>query len=144
MTGFIEKLKPAIPMKLLFALAGTMWCCVGLMLTSMAVHWLCNYDGPAWIFAVTGLIAALTIHHFGFLKIVDKNLARINLLSERPCAFSFISWKSYLLIISMITLGITLRHTSIPKQYLSIIYLGIGMALFLSSIRYFRNLFMHY
>jgi len=144
MTGFIEKLKPAIPRKILFALAGIMWCCVGMMLASMAVRWLSDYTGHSWIFAATGLIAALLIHHFGFLKIADKNLRRISQLSEKPCAFSFISWKSYLLIISMVTLGITLRHTSIPKQYLSIIYMGIGMALFLSSIRYFRNMFMHY
>ncbi len=143
MTGFIERLKPAIPRKLLFGLAGTMWLGVGLMLTSMAFHWLYDYGGHAWIFGVTGFIAALTIHHFGFLRIVDRNLARINMLSEKPCAFSFISWKSYLLIIIMITLGITLRHTHIPRQYLSVIYLGIGLALFLSSIRYFRNLFLH-
>jgi hypothetical protein len=42
----------------------------------------------------------------------------------------------------MVTMGITLRHSPIPKQYLSVIYTGIGLALFLSSIRYFRNLLM--
>jgi hypothetical protein len=142
MTGFTEKIKPAIPRKLLLLIAGAMWCGVGIMLTLMAVHWLYNYKGNAWFFDVPGLVAALVIHHFGFLKLVDKNLGRISRLSERPCAFSFISWKSYLIIIIMVTLGITLRHSPVPKQYLSIIYLGIGLALFLSSIRYFRNLFM--
>jgi hypothetical protein len=39
----------------------------------------------------------------------------------------------------MVALGITLRHSSIPKQYLSILYNGIGLGLFLSGIRYFRN-----
>ncbi len=143
MTRITDKLKPAIPRRILYAIAGIMWCGVGIMLTAMAVHWLHNYTGPAWIFAVTGFITALIVHHFGFLKIVDKNLGRISRLSEKPCAFSFISWKSYLIIIFMVTLGITLRHSSLPKQYLSVIYLGIGLALFLSSIRYFRNLFLH-
>ena len=120
-----------------------MWCCVGIMLTSLAVHWLYIYEGNPLLFAVPGLIAALIIHHFGFLKIVDKNLGRITRLPGRPCVFSFISWKSYFIIIIMVTMGITIRHSPIQKQYLSVIYLGIGLALFLSSIRYFRNLLVN-
>jgi hypothetical protein len=38
----------------------------------------------------------------------------------------------------MIVLGSTLRHSSIPKQWLSVIYTGIGLALFLSGVKYFR------
>jgi len=140
MTGHENKFKPAVTKKVLLVIAGAMWCCVGTMLALMAVHWLYVYEGNPWFFAVPGFIAALIIHHFGFLKIVDKNLGRISQLPERPCIFSFISWKSYLIIIIMITIGVTLRHSSIPKQYLSVIYLGIGLALFLSSIRYFRKL----
>jgi hypothetical protein len=142
MTGFQNKYKPAVPKKVLLVIAGIMWCGVGIMLVSMAVHWLHNFQGNPWFFAVPGLIAALIIHHFGFLKIVDKNLGRLSRLPGKPCVFAFISWKSYLIILIMVTLGITLRHSPIPKQYLSVIYLGIGLALFLSSIRYFRNLFI--
>jgi hypothetical protein len=140
MTPFKEKFKPAVPRRLLLLIAGAMWCGVGVMLSLMAYHWLSAYEGHAWLFAIPGIIAALIIHHFGFLKIVDKNLGRISRLSPKPCVFSFISWKSYLIIVIMVTMGITLRHSPIPKQYLSVIYTGIGLALFLSSIRYFRNL----
>ncbi len=140
MTGFEEKFKPGVHKKVLLVIAGLMWCCVGTMLILMAVSWLYIYEGNPWIFAIPGSIAALIIHHFGFLKIVDKNLGRISRLTGKPCVFSFISWKSYLIIIIMVTLGIVLRHSHVPKQYLSVIYLGIGLALFLSSIRYFRNL----
>lgn len=143
MTGFDENFKPAIHKKILIVIAGAIWCCVGIMLSLMAVKWLYIYKGNIWFFAIPGFIAALVIHHFGFLRIVNKNLGRISGLPERPCIFSFISWKSYLIIIIMIAMGITLRHSPIPKQYLSVIYLGIGLALFLSSIRYFRNLLGH-
>lgn len=139
MTQLNEKFKPAVPKKLLLVIAGIMWCCVGIMLTLMAVQWLRLNEGNKWLFAIPGIAAALIIHHFGFLKIVDKNLGRISDLPGNPCIFSFISWKSYLIIIIMITMGITLRHSAIPKEYLSVIYLGIGLALFLSSIRYFRK-----
>lgn len=142
MTSHKKNFKPSVPKKILLVIAGVMWCCVGVMLTGMAVHWLAVYKGNPWLFSVPGCIVALIVHHFGFLKIVDKNLGRISHLPDKPCVFSFISWKSYLIIIVMVTMGIALRHSSIPKQYLSSIYLSIGGALFLSSIRYFRNLFL--
>jgi hypothetical protein len=140
MSPFKERYKPALPRKMLLLLAGAMWFGVGIMLSAMAYGWLSAYEGQAWLFAVPGFVAALMIHHFGFLRIVDKNLGRISQLPEQPCAFSFISWKSYFIILVMVTMGITLRHSPVPKQYLSVIYLGIGIGLLLSSIRYFRNL----
>jgi len=140
--SFKEKCKPAISKKALLVIAGVMWCCVGVILTGMAANWLYFYKGSPRLFAVTGLFIALIVHHFGFLKVVDKNLGRISQLPQKPCAFSFISFKSYILIIVMISMGIALRHSSLPKQYLSIVYIGIGVALFLSSIRYFKNLFV--
>jgi len=39
----------------------------------------------------------------------------------------------------MIMLGFTLRHSSFPKAYLAIIYLTIGLGLFLSSLKYYPN-----
>jgi hypothetical protein len=87
------------------------------------------------------VIAALIVHHFGFLKIVNTNIERIFQTNEKKCLFSFIPSRSYLIIAVMITLGVILRHSSIPKQYLSILYIGIGLALILSSVRYLRIFF---
>ena len=81
----------------------------------------------------------MPVHHFGFLKIADKNLRRLLPLTEKKCIFSFITWKSYLVVVIMIGFGITLRHSGIPRQYLSVIYNCIGLALFLSGLRYIRN-----
>lgn len=133
-----EYIKPGVPKKVLPVIAGVMWAGVGIMLSIWAYHWLSVYKGSPWLFAASGVVVALLVHRFGFSKIVFKNLGRIEHLPEKPCVFSFISWKSYLIIIIMVSMGITLRHSSLPKQYLSIIYIGIGVALFLSSIRYFR------
>jgi hypothetical protein len=83
----------------------------------------------------------MPIHHFGFLKIADKNLKRLLPLTEKKCVFAFMTWRSYFIVVIMVSMGIGLRHSSIPKQYLSILYNGIGLALFLSGIRYFRFFF---
>lgn len=136
-----DKFKPSATKHMLFLLAGAMWVAAGIMLCFMAYKWLKAYEGnSALLFAGTGLAFSLIIHHFGFLRVVDKNLGRIMQMEEKPCLFSFMSWKSYLVVIVMVSAGIALRHSQIPKEYLSVLYLGIGAALILSSIRYLRHL----
>jgi len=133
----LADLNPTVDKKFLVFLAGLMWCGVGIMLVSFAVSWLSHYDKKT-IFYTAGFLAAMPIHHFGFLKIADKNLERLLPLTDKRCVFSFMTWKSYLIVLIMVSMGIVLRHSSIPRNYLSVLYSGIGLALFLSGIRYFR------
>jgi hypothetical protein len=138
----IKKFTPLVDKKILVLLAGLMWCGVGVMLIRFAVSWLAtNSWKEQEVYYAIGFLAAMPIHHFGFLKIADKNLNRLLPLAEKKCIFSFMTWKSYLIVLVMVSMGIALRHSSIPKRYLSILYNGIGLALFLSGIRYFRFFF---
>jgi hypothetical protein len=138
----IKKLTLSVDKSILTLLAGLMWCGVGIMLVRYAVSWLsiCTWKEQLFFYTV-GFLAAMPIHHFGFLKIADKNLNRILLLTEKTSLFSFMTWKSYIIVLIMVSMGIALRHSSISKRYLSILYNGIGLALFLSGIRYFRFFF---
>jgi hypothetical protein len=137
------RLNPLVDKKYLILLAGTMWCGVGVMLITYAITWLSSYsgEGALW-FYLAGFVAAMPIHHFGFLKLASKNIDRLLQIEGKQGLFNFITPRSYLIIIVMVALGITLRHSAIPKQYLSIIYNGIGLGLFLSGIRYFRYFIM--
>lgn len=138
----IRKFTPAVDKSVLILMAALMWCGVGIMLMRYAVSWLSSCSTREQIFFYTlGFLAAMPIHHFGFLKIADKNLNRILALTEKTSPFSFMTWKSYLIVLIMVSMGIALRHSSLPKRYLSILYNGIGLALFLSGIRYFRFFF---
>jgi len=137
----MDKMKPAVDKNVLLLLAGLMWFGVGIMLLIMAVSWLNLFRiRGSWILAGTGVLIALGVHHFGFLKIVDKNLDRLLPMQGKKCVFAFITWKSYILIAVMIALGLLLRHSPIPKPYLAVLYIGIGLAMILSSIRYLRIL----
>lgn len=139
----IEKWKPGVPKSVLLFLAGTMWLLVGIMLNSLAFSWLKSEELNYSLLALgTGFISSLIIHHFGFLRIVDKNLGRILPMEGKRCVFSFMPWKSYILIMVMILFGILLRHSPLPRLYLSVLYIGIGTALILSSIRYLRFLIL--
>ena len=116
---------------------------VGLLLLHLAFSWLYRATGISiHPYIIAGVMLALLVHHFGFLKIVDKNLNRIIQMDfKKRCFFSFIPTRSYLLIIVMVFAGIVLRHSEIPKQDLAILYIGIGLALILSSVRYIRYFF---
>jgi len=141
----ISDLNPAVDKKILVFLAGLMWCGVGVMLIRLAVGWISKYDQKI-LLCFAGFLISMPVHHFGFLRIADKNLKRLLPLTEKKCVFSFMTWRSYLTVLVMVTAGITLRRSAFPKNLLSILYNGIGLALFLSGIRYFRfflKLFRH-
>ena len=135
----LRKFTPSADKRVLVLLAGLMWCGVGVMLVRYAVTWLSPLArSRAIIFYVAGFLAAMPIHHLGFLKIADKNLNRLLPITSKKCIFSFMTWRSYLIVLVMVSMGIALRHSELPKDYLSILYTGIGLALFLSGIRYLR------
>ena len=139
MKKFIRKLRPAVDKKILMLMAGLMWCGVGVMLMSYSVSWLSSFPGKnQLIYGSAGFLAAMPIHYFGFLRLADKNLARLLPMTEKKCFFSFMTWKSYLIVPLMVSMGIFLRNSPLPKEYLSVIYTGIGLGLFLSGLRYFR------
>jgi hypothetical protein len=73
------------------------------------------------------------------LRIVRKNIARIEDGPTRASAFAFQGWKSYLVTVLMVAMGITLRHSAVPKPYLAVIYEGVGAALLLTSLLYHRR-----
>ncbi len=133
----IEKYNPAVKKEYLLLPAGFVWLGVGMMLCTMAFRWLQSETHPV-IFAVAGISAGILISLFGFGKIARKNIERIEALPGERCFFSFMTLKSYLLVLVMMSFGIALRHSSLPKSFLSVIYIAIGLALGISSISYFK------
>ncbi|GBE41182.1 hypothetical protein BMS3Bbin09_01073 [bacterium BMS3Bbin09] len=138
----LNKFDPAVDKKFLIALSGILWSIVGIALCNLAIGWLSETTArtTAWL-GTSGIILSLLIHHFGFLKLVDSNIERILSKKSKVCIFAFQPWKSYLIILIMICMGIFLRHSSLPKPYLAVIYIGFGGAMLLSSFRYHRNFF---
>ena len=138
----LRKYDPAVDKRLLIVLSGVIWSAVGILLCSRAYGWLAiEYTSFNLILAIAGTFLALLIHHFGFLKLVNKNIDRIMIKKGKVCIFGFQPWKSYIIILVMITMGTLLRQSSLPKTYLSVIYIGFGGAMLLSSFRYHRIFF---
>jgi hypothetical protein len=138
MSSLIEKLSPSVEKKFLILIAGGIWMIVGLMLCRLASGWLSRTPGgEALIIGLVGIILSLFIYHFGFLKLVKKNAGRIIAMQGKRCIFAFQPWRSYLVVIIMVLLGITLRHSRLSRNILAVIYTGFGLAMILSSLKYF-------
>jgi len=137
----LSHLKPTVPKCWLFATSGVMWSAVGIMMCFTAIGWLAD-SGMGWgmAFALAGLILAMLSVRWGFGGIAQKNIRRLRRLPDRGCFFAFQAWKSYLVIMAMIALGVVLRHSSVPKHFLAVAYMAIGGALIVGSLYYYRHL----
>jgi len=139
---FWRKCTPAIARYWLWLLAGILWSGVGITLCIMACYWLSGIDWPVSIQgAGAGLGLGFLIYYFGFSHIARKNIHRIAQQPDTVCLFAFQAWKSYLLIVVMMLLGYTLRHSPVPRLILAVIYSAIGTGLTLSSSLYYAEFF---
>jgi hypothetical protein len=137
----LSRLKPAVPKCWLFAASGVMWSVVGLMMCITGAGWLVPEGLLRGVgFELAGVVLAVMAGRWGFGGIARKNIRRLRRLPDRGCVFAFQAWTSYLLIAVMIALGITLRHSSIPRNLLAVPYTAIGGALLIGSLHYYRHL----
>ena len=136
-----NKYKPDVSRSLLFLTAGLLWTLVGLWLCWLAIGWLRASETEQWyLYAFSGAVLAGAAYRSGFSQIAEKNILRLQNLPDKSCFFAFQAWKSYLVIVFMIALGVTLRHSSIPRHWLSVVYMAIGGALLGASFHYYNQL----
>ncbi|MBI5471879.1 MAG: hypothetical protein HY961_05995 [Ignavibacteriae bacterium] len=138
MRAVLYKYNPAIPRRWLLIVAGLLWTSVGTMLCLRAIGWLdVLHDDMAPLFALCGFLIAIVAHRFMLTKAARRNANRISSLPERACMFAFTTWRGYLMIGGMVALGLLLRNSSFPREYLAVLYSAMGGALVLSSFVFY-------
>ena len=146
LNSILNTLKPSVPKRYLLFVAAVVWTFAGGMLLFRGFSVLRFNSTGILIEEAVSIILGVVFYIFMFSRISLKHIVRIqNNPLERPCVFSFFNWRSYILMSTMISFGVTLRVTGIvPIQYLSVFYVIMGTPLFLSSVRFyvhgFKNL----
>ena len=140
MASYSEKLKLIVHIHWLLILGGITWTLVGIMLARLAFIWFTVLDKTYYlIHSLIGITLGIISYFILFSHVAQKNVKRIIKLNPKAPLHKFQELKGYILIIFMIGLGIFLRTTGIlPRQYLGIIYLTIGLSLFLGSFHYYH------
>jgi hypothetical protein len=139
----IEFFTPRVSKHYLLLVAAMVWTFAGGMLLfrgftfneTLPQHWILEL--------IACIIAGLLFFRLLFNRISSKHVFRIqNLSIKQPCLFSFFNFRSYLLMFSMITLGILLRISGFAsKEYLSLMYITMGIPLLMSSFRFYHTFF---
>jgi hypothetical protein len=135
----IELLKPGIPKRYLLFVAALMWTFAGSMLFMRGFGMLLLFRRLLWLKILISIIAGLIFYFLLFSKISFKHTQRIIRMNvEKPCIFSFFNFRSYVMMVLMIGMGITLRSTGIvPLEYLSVLYVTMGVPLTISAFRFY-------
>lgn len=134
--------KPSVPRHWLFLIAGLLWTAAGLTLLARAYSWIALLETGLGISLVAaGLALAFIFFRYIFIKVVRKNMSRIESLPDEPCVFAFTAWKGYILIAAMVALGIMARNSPVPKVYLSVVYVAMGGALMIGSFSFHKKFY---
>jgi len=134
--------EPAVSRRTLTLTAGALWSIAGLILIGRAVIWL--HDATLAVLLLAALFAAagLVKGKYVLAKIARRNVKRIRELSPhkpKVCIFAFQAMQSYLIVIAMITAGILLRLSPLPRHWLAMLYIAIGAALEWASVVYWKT-----
>ena len=126
-----------VPKRYLPFVAGGLWLAVGTGLALRGLFWWRPWRSPgAELLAVVLLPVAFLFATRILFRVARRNLAYIATLPERVSFWSFQPPRSWLLMGGMILLGITLRRSALPREWLGILYFVMGTALILTGPRF--------
>lgn len=118
---------------------GLLWSAAGFNILRIGVKAAISCGSLIWLLFIPVFAA------FGamFFRMVGKNTKRINELpGEKAPLYKFLALKGYLIIVFMMTLGITLRnYTNLPDGFFAFFYTGLGGALTLAGILFIIHSF---
>ena len=136
---WIRQLTPRIARRYLYVMAALVWTFAGSMLLFRGILLFMDDNYLFWTRLILSIIAGVLFYRLLFSSISRKHTSRIaGMQLEKPCLFSFFNMRSYILMSLMITAGISLRKSGIlPPVYLSVIYVAMGIPLFISSFRFY-------
>ena len=139
MRRLLKKFKPGIPKRYLLFIAAMVWTIGWSMLLVKGLHFVAESTFPMGLSLIIGFSGGFIFYILLFSKISYKHTLRISLIGiERPCAFSFFNFRSYLLMSIMISGGILLRTSNaVDHGIMGTFYLVMSFPLLISSFRFY-------
>ncbi|MCX6563010.1 MAG: hypothetical protein NTU60_05325 [Candidatus Aminicenantes bacterium] len=134
-----ERWKPAVRVRTQLLAAATLWTVVGCGLATAGLFWCFGSPFPGSILCAVGGIAAGLLKGFLIIrKFAERNTVRLIARGDGSCLGGFLSAKTWLLVALMMTSGILLRRSSIPRPVLGIIYSAVGTGLLAGCLPLWR------
>lgn len=123
--------------RLLIVANGLLWLAAGINILRIGILAILADGEIKWFWSLLIFTGFATM----FVKLMKRNTLRINSFEQtRVPLYKFMTLKSYIIVIVMISLGITLRKfTHLPESFFAFFYTGLGSALGLCGLLYLIN-----
>ena len=131
MQNKLARLKPGGSRKTHLLLAAMLWSVAGTILMVRAAFWLVH--AHLVVLAVPAVLLGSLKSHLVLDRTAIKSINRILLLEDGACLGAVYSVKTWLLVMGMMSAGILLRHSALPRPWLGLLYATIGWGLLWSS-----------
>ena len=129
-------MKYGVNKQILLITAGAVWITAGINILRIGIiTWLNNSQD--WMFKIgEATVVFLLFFILIFKRLYYKHTRRIDEKKKtRICPFSFFDVKSWIIMIFMISLSITIRSFHLlPDSFISVFYTGLSIALILTGI----------
>lgn len=133
----LARLKPVAGKRVQALIAAGIWMAVGGALAGMGVFFLSVHRH--WWLGAAGAVIGLGKGYFVLDRVAERNLAHIAARPPGRCLGWLYPWRTWLLIAVMVMLGRFLRHSSLSRDVLGVVYCAIGAALLFSSRKLFSG-----
>lgn len=123
--------KPGASLRTHHLLAASIWSLVGLVLMTRGGLFL-HAAGRLWLF-VPAVVVGTCKSIFLLDKSARRNLVRLSGKGDGDCLGGVYSVQMWALVGMMMALGWFLRRSGLPAEFVGVLYVAIGWALFFSS-----------
>ena len=139
MNELLIKFKAGISKKYLLFVAAIVWTFAGVMLIKRGIGLVSETKLTLGLSFLIGIFGGTIFYMLLFSGISLKHSLRISLIKvEKPCIFSFFNFKSYIMMLIMISGGIILRTSDIlDHSGIGTFYIIMGFPLLFSSFRFY-------
>jgi len=129
----LSHFKPGAKKQTHLLLAAPLWSGIGLLLLTKGSYRIVQVAEYQVVIVVTAIVTGTLKSFFILDRTANKTIERILKFEDGTCLGAVYSFKTWLLVMGMMTTGILLRNSSLPLGILCFIYFTIGWALLFSS-----------
>ena len=131
MSHWSSKFKPGVSPKTHLFCASALWTVIGLFLMYRGITYLTpDYFLPL---SIIGIILGSLKSYLVLNKAASRGVERIKRFGDNTCIGAVYSWRTWLLVLGMILLGVILRMSPIAPDFIGTVCIAIGWALLFSS-----------
>ncbi len=131
MVRAIRKFKPGVARKVHVFSAALLWTIIGGLLLYRGAGYLIQAKA-VWLVPV-GILAGTIKSYWILDRAACRGLKRIRAFSDNTCIGAVYSWKTWVIVLVMMTSGVVLRKSSLPFSTIGTLCIAIGWALVFSS-----------